>query len=123
MTLAVGDRIFGYREDYYLLSGGNLIIQPNGDAAAQMVLAENIDSLGVTFRNATGGATTLWKDMRSASFAGAGAHHQTRSQAPASRLPEDLPAHERHSPQPDLNGGSHANDPNPCMPRRASSSP
>lgn len=69
VLLNVGDRIFGYREDHYLASGGNLIIRPNGaTGAAEMALAENIDSLGFTFRNSAGAATTDWKNMRSASL-------------------------------------------------------
>jgi len=68
VRLAVGDRIFGYREDHYLLSGGNLVIRPNGTVGSEMVLAENIDSLGFTFRDAKGLSTTLWKDMRSVSM-------------------------------------------------------
>jgi type II secretory pathway pseudopilin PulG len=72
VTLSVGDRVYGYREDQYLLggsSGTDLIIRPNSNAAEQMVLAENIDSLGFTFKNATGTAVTTWKTMRSASLA------------------------------------------------------
>ncbi len=69
VRLSVGDRIFGYREDHYLVSGGNLIIRPNGaTGASEMALAENIDSLGFTFRNSAGAPTTAWKDMRSASL-------------------------------------------------------
>lgn len=68
VTLKVGDRIYGYREDHYFLSNGSLVIRPNGQAANQMVLAENIDSLGVTLRDAAGNTATAWKDMRSASL-------------------------------------------------------
>lgn len=68
VRLSVGDRIYGYREDHYLLSDSNLVIRPNGDAAAEMVLAENIDSLGFTFRDAKGASTTVWKNMRSVSL-------------------------------------------------------
>lgn len=68
VNLDVGDRIYGYREDQYLLIGGNLVIRPNGDAAADMVLAENIDSLGFTFRTESGAVTTDWKFMRSVSL-------------------------------------------------------
>lgn len=68
VRLAVGDRIYGYREDHYLLDNGNLTIRPNGSVAAQMVLAENIDSLGVTFLDAAGRATTVWRNMRSAAL-------------------------------------------------------
>jgi prepilin-type N-terminal cleavage/methylation domain-containing protein len=82
VTLSVGDRIFAYREDHYLLSGGNLVVRPNGDAAQQMVLAEGIDSLGVTFRTATGAATTNWKLMRSASLT-----VRARTEKPDPKLP------------------------------------
>jgi prepilin-type N-terminal cleavage/methylation domain-containing protein len=68
VRLAVGDRIYGYREDYFLLKSGNLIIRPNGVAASEMVLAENIDSLGFTFLDAQGRSTSSWKNMRSASL-------------------------------------------------------
>jgi prepilin-type N-terminal cleavage/methylation domain-containing protein len=71
VTLSVGDRVYGYREDQYLLGGAagtDLIIRPNGNAAEQMVLAENIDSLGFTFRNSAGAVVTTWKTMRSASL-------------------------------------------------------
>lgn len=68
VRLSVGDRIYAYREDHYLLNDSNLVIRPNGDAAAEMVLAENIDSLGFTFRDAKGVPTTVWKDMRSVSM-------------------------------------------------------
>ncbi len=66
VALSPGDRIYGYREDLYLLSAGNLILRPDSVAAAQMVLAEGIDSLAFTFLNAAGSATTDWKQMRSA---------------------------------------------------------
>lgn len=68
VTLSVGDRIFGYRDDQYVLSGGNLTIRPNGVAANEMVLAENIDSLGFTFLTRAGTATTTWRLMRSAAI-------------------------------------------------------
>jgi hypothetical protein len=68
VSLGMGDRIFGYREDRYVLSAGNLIVRPNGSTSGQMVLAENIDSLGVTFRDAQGRSTTSWPAMRSASI-------------------------------------------------------
>lgn len=65
VRLSVGDRIYGYREDHYLVSNSNLVIRPNGDPALEMVLAENIDSLGFVFRDAKGAPTTSWKNMRS----------------------------------------------------------
>ena len=68
ISLSVGDRIYGYREDQFQVSGGDLLVLPNGNAAAQMVLAENIDSLGFTFRDGTGAATLNWKKMKSVSF-------------------------------------------------------
>ncbi len=67
VDLGVGDLVYGYREDHYLLTGDSLVVRPNGSLASQMVLAENIDSLGFTFRNSSGSATTIWKTMRSVS--------------------------------------------------------
>lgn len=69
VDLNVGDLVYGYREDKYLIVGDSLVIRPNGSAANQMVLAENIDSLGFTFRDKNGAATTIWKNMRSVSVA------------------------------------------------------
>ncbi|GEM_PF-1879721 len=68
VALSVGDRIYGYREDQYLLSGTDLVIRPNGSVSNQMVLAEDIDSVGFAFQTNTGAATTSWKLMRSASI-------------------------------------------------------
>lgn len=68
VDLSVGDIVYGYREDQYLLLNDSLIVRPNGSVSGQMVLAENIDSLGFTFKNAAGGVTTVWSAMRSASF-------------------------------------------------------
>ena len=82
VSLAMGDRVFGYREDRYVLSGGNLIVRPNGSTAGQMLLAENIDSLGVTFRDAQGRTTTSWPAMRSASVS-----VRARTPRPDPRLP------------------------------------
>jgi prepilin-type N-terminal cleavage/methylation domain-containing protein len=82
VSLAVGDRVFGYREDLYLLSGGNLVVRPNGSPAAEMVLAENIDSLAFSFLDARGNPTTDWRIMRSASFA-----VRARTPRPDPRLP------------------------------------
>lgn len=69
VDLSVGDRVYGYREDQYLLggtTGTDLVLRPDGVSAAQMVLAENIDSLAFVFKDAAGTTTTLWKYMRSA---------------------------------------------------------
>jgi hypothetical protein len=69
VDLSVGDRVYGYREDQYLLTGTSrtdLVLRPDGVSAAQMVLAENIDSLAFVFKDASGKATAVWKDMRSA---------------------------------------------------------
>jgi prepilin-type N-terminal cleavage/methylation domain-containing protein len=68
VNLSVGDWLYGYREDQYLLISDSLVIRPNGSAALQMVLAENIDSLGFSFLDAKGNTATAWKDMRSVSF-------------------------------------------------------
>ncbi|MBW8889085.1 MAG: hypothetical protein JF616_15130 [Fibrobacteres bacterium] len=69
VDLSVGDRVYGYREDQYLLggaSGTDLILRPDGNTGAQMVLAESIDSLAFVFKDAAGATTTFWKSMRSA---------------------------------------------------------
>lgn len=69
VDLSVGDRVYGYREDEYLLagtSGTDLVLRPDSNTAAQMVLAENIDSLGFVFKDATGKTTSTWNFMRSA---------------------------------------------------------
>ncbi len=66
-ALVVGDKIYGYREDEYALSGTDLVVRPDGSIAAQMVLAENIESIGIIFRTISGAATTSWTVMRSAS--------------------------------------------------------
>lgn len=68
VKLAVGDRVYGYREDQYLLSGTDLVLRPDGLASAQMVLAENIDSLSFKFLDAAGVATATWGKMRSANI-------------------------------------------------------
>jgi type II secretory pathway pseudopilin PulG len=68
VDLRLGDWVYGYREDQYLISTDSLVIRPNGNKTFQMVLAENIDSLGFTFRDIKGNPTTLWKDMRSVSL-------------------------------------------------------
>jgi hypothetical protein len=82
IDLSVGDRIYGYREDEYSLSGSDLVIRPNGNAALQMVLSENIDSIGFTFLTAIGGATPNWKWMRSASIT-----VRARTEKPDPKLP------------------------------------
>lgn len=69
VDLSVGDRVYGYREDQYLLggtSGVDLILRPDGVVGAQMVLAENIDSLAFAFKDANGTTVTAWNRMRSA---------------------------------------------------------
>ncbi len=68
VDLDVGDKIYGYREDQYVLSGGDLIIRPNADPTLDMVLAESIDSIGFTFLTRLGAKTTNWKMMKSASI-------------------------------------------------------
>lgn len=64
--LSVGDMVYAYRIDAYLVSGTNLILRPEGDATKDMVLAENIDSLGVTFKKTDATTATTWSNMRSA---------------------------------------------------------
>ncbi len=68
VDLDVGDKIYGYREDQYVLSSGDLIIRPNGDPTLDMVLAENIDSIGFTFKTQGGVITTNWNTMKSVSI-------------------------------------------------------
>ena len=67
VVLAVGDKVYGYREDEYDVSGTDLVLKPNGSVSTQMVLAENIDSIGIVFRKIDKSATTTWSVMRSAS--------------------------------------------------------
>ncbi len=67
IVLSVGDQIYGYREDQYALSGSDLVIRPNGSVAQEMVLAEDLDSVGVTFLTTAGIPTSAWDKMRSAS--------------------------------------------------------
>jgi prepilin-type N-terminal cleavage/methylation domain-containing protein len=68
VDLSMGDKIYGYRDDQYLLVGGNLVVRPDSVEAKQMTLSENIDSVGYTFLDAAGSKTTIWKQMRSASI-------------------------------------------------------
>ncbi|MEO7425049.1 MAG: prepilin-type N-terminal cleavage/methylation domain-containing protein [Fibrobacteria bacterium] len=68
VDLSPGDKVYGYREDQYLLSGSDLVVRPDNNSAAQMVLAENIDSLGFKFLTRAGAATTSWTTMKSASI-------------------------------------------------------
>jgi prepilin-type N-terminal cleavage/methylation domain-containing protein len=68
VDLSPGDRVYGYRDDQYALSGSDLVILPDSSSAAQMVLAENIDSLSITFLTRAGAVTTSWKTMKSASI-------------------------------------------------------
>ncbi|HKP96296.1 MAG TPA: prepilin-type N-terminal cleavage/methylation domain-containing protein [Fibrobacteria bacterium] len=82
VTLSEGDRIFGYREDQYLLVGSDLVIRPNGVATKQMVLAQDIDMISCTFLNEAGSVTTNWKNMRSASII-----VRARTEKPDPRLP------------------------------------
>jgi prepilin-type N-terminal cleavage/methylation domain-containing protein len=82
INLSAGDKIYGYREDEYSLSGSDLIIRPNGNAAMQMVLSENIDSVGFTFLTVAGTPTTNWKWMRSASIT-----VRARNERPDPKLP------------------------------------
>jgi prepilin-type N-terminal cleavage/methylation domain-containing protein len=82
VDLSIGDMIYGYREDQYLRVGDTLVVRPNGNVATQMVLAENIDSLGFTFLTAAGVTTTTWSQMRSASIL-----VRARTARPDPRLP------------------------------------
>ncbi len=82
VALAIGDKVYGYREDVYALSGSDLVIRPSGNISAQMVLAENIDSLGITFLTNAGVTTTAWKTMRSAKIT-----VRARTERPDPKLP------------------------------------
>ncbi|MDB5048200.1 MAG: hypothetical protein JWO30_1271 [Fibrobacteres bacterium] len=82
IDLSDGDKIYGYREDEYSLSGSDLVIRPNGNVALQMVLSENIDSIGFTFKTGAGAATTTWSKMRSASIT-----VRARTERPDPKLP------------------------------------
>lgn len=82
VNLATGDMVYGYREDQYLLLNDSLMIRPNGNSSMQVVLAENIDSLGFTFRNTAGNSVSAWKDMRSVSI-----HVRARTSKSDPRLP------------------------------------
>jgi hypothetical protein len=83
VDLSEGDRIFGYREDQYLLVKNNLVVRPNGDTTKQMTLSENIDSVGYTFLNGSGTKTTKWSLMRSASIT-----VRARTERPDPKLPK-----------------------------------
>ena len=63
--LKVADRIYAYRIDAYFVDQFNLVYRMGNLAANDMVLAENIDSLGFTFKKVDGTSTTAWADMRS----------------------------------------------------------
>lgn len=85
VILSVGDRVYGYREDQYLLggtSGKDLLIRPNSNSLEQMVLAENIDTLLFSFKNSAGTVVTTWKTMRSA-----GLTVRARTAMPDKRFP------------------------------------
>lgn len=58
-SFASGDRLYSYTTEYYRLADTNLYL---GD----MVLAEGIDSVRVSFLNTAGTATNAWHAMRSA---------------------------------------------------------
>jgi hypothetical protein len=83
VDLSEGDRIYGYREDKYLVLSGNLVVQPNADASKQMTLSENIDSVGYTFLDGAGAKTTKWSLMRSASIT-----VRARTERPDPKLPK-----------------------------------
>jgi len=68
VTLNPNDVVYAYRLDQYLLVNNNFVIRQNGDAANQIGLAENIDSIGFTFRQRNGTPDTTWGNMRSVSL-------------------------------------------------------
>lgn len=68
VALAMGDRIYGYREYLYLVSDGNLLLRPDGPDGVDLVLAENIDSLGFTFLDRDERPTWSWRDMQTATI-------------------------------------------------------
>lgn len=59
LRLDAGDVAYAYAEEEYRLAGTNLML-------GSMVLAENIESLAITFHAANQAATTQWAAMRSA---------------------------------------------------------
>jgi prepilin-type N-terminal cleavage/methylation domain-containing protein len=68
VDLDIGDKIYAYREDQIILANGELILRPNGNPKLDMVMAEGIDSLGITFLAKDGSATSNWAIMKSASI-------------------------------------------------------
>jgi type II secretory pathway pseudopilin PulG len=58
-TFGSGDMLYSYTTEFYRLADTNLYL-------GNMVLAEGIDSVSLSFLNATGTATTAWHAMRSA---------------------------------------------------------
>jgi len=68
VALNPGDRVYAYRIDQYLLVNNNFVIRQNCDPANQIILAENIDSIGFTFRQRNGTPDTTWGNMRSVSL-------------------------------------------------------
>lgn len=58
LSLNAGDVAYAYAEEEYSLVGTNVML-------GSMVLAENIESLAVTFQAANQAATTQWASMRS----------------------------------------------------------
>lgn len=59
VNLVAGDVVYAYDEEEYLLQGTNLLLD-------NMVLAENIESISLTFLTAAQAPTLQWSAMRSA---------------------------------------------------------
>jgi len=60
-SFCIDDAIYAYKNNHYFLNGANLCLN---DSAS--ILAENIDSLNVSFYTKAGPATTNWQTMWSA---------------------------------------------------------
>jgi prepilin-type N-terminal cleavage/methylation domain-containing protein len=56
----VGDGLYSFKSHRYYLNGTNLCLDSDN-----IVMAENIDSLNLTFMDSTGASTTSWSLMRS----------------------------------------------------------
>lgn len=82
VALSEGDRIYGYRELTFEVLDGNLVVRPDGSTGAALVLAENIDSLGFTFRDRNNRVTGSWRAMQTVSVT-----VRARTARPDLRLP------------------------------------
>jgi type IV pilus assembly protein PilW len=60
-SFCIDDAIYAYKNNHYFLNGTNLCLNANDN-----ILAENIDSLNVSFYKKSGDTTTNWQNMWSA---------------------------------------------------------